>query len=184
MDIGVVSKRYAKALLEYAKMQAQEEKVYNEVKSLVGHLIAVPEIRNAIENPVLDVERKMALLSEAAGGKTVSVELQRFFKLVLDGKREKFLQYMMWSYIDLYREDKHILNGRLITAIPSERLVKHLSDLISERTKGTVEIDTRIDDSIIGGFIIELGGSRMDASVANQLKRVRQQFLARNKRIV
>lgn len=184
MDIGVVSKRYAKALLAYAKAQGKEDTVYNEVRLLAGHLMAVPELRRALENPILDVQRKMALLCEAARGTSVSEELQRFFQLVLEAKREKFLQFMAWSYIDLYREDKHIFSGRLITAVPSERLVKHLSELIGERTHGTVEIEARTDESLIGGYIIELDGFRLDASVQNQLKRVRQQFLARNKRIV
>ena len=45
MDIGVVSKRYAKALLAYAKAQGKEDTVYNEVRLLAGHLMAVPELR-------------------------------------------------------------------------------------------------------------------------------------------
>ena len=44
---------------------------------------------------------KCDLLREASGGKDVSQELMRFFNLVLDERREKFLQFMLWSYIDL-----------------------------------------------------------------------------------
>lgn len=43
---------------------------------------------------------------------------------------------------------------------------------------------THIDPELIGGYIIELEGYRLDASVANQLKRIKQQFIARNRRIV
>lgn len=184
MNTGVVSMRYAKALLAYAKAQGKEDVVYEEVKLLAVHYAEVPELRRAIENPVLDVEQKLNLLCEAAGGKTVSEELKRFFNLVLEEKREKFLQFMTWSYIDLYREDKHILIGKLTTAIPSPKLVKHLEVLASERTKGSVELEAKVDPALIGGYIIELAGFRMDASVANQLKRVKRQFMARNRRIV
>ena len=72
MNTGVVSMRYAKALLAYAKAQGKEDVVYEEVKSLAVHYAEVPELRRAIENPVLDVEQKLNLLCEAAGGKTVS----------------------------------------------------------------------------------------------------------------
>ena len=91
---------------------------------------------------------------------------------------------MTWSYIDLYREAPHILNGKLTTAVPSERLVQHLVELIGACTHENVELDARIDPNIIGGYIIELSGFRLDASVANQLKRGKQQFIARNRRIV
>lgn len=98
--------RYAKALLAYAKAQKVEDRVYEEVKTLAGHYVSLPDLRRAIENPVLDMQSKCDLLREASGGKDVSQELMRFFNLVLDERREKFLQFMLWSYIDLYREDK------------------------------------------------------------------------------
>lgn len=91
---------------------------------------------------------------------------------------------MLWSYIDLYREDKNILVGKLTTAIESKRLEEHLVDLVGSRTQGKVEMETHIDPELIGGYIIELEGYRLDASVANQLKRIKQQFIARNRRIV
>ena len=184
MNTGVVSMRYAKALLAYADAQGKEDQVYEEVKTLADHYVTVPGLRHAVENPVLDIETKLQLLQEAAGGKDVSEELKRFFRLVLEAKREKFLQFMTWSYIDLHREEKHILIGKLTTAVPSERLVQHLVELIGARTHENVELDARIDPNIIGGYIIELSGFRLDASVANQLKRVKQQFIARNRRIV
>lgn len=167
MNTGVVSMRYAKALLAYAKAQKVEDRVYEEVKTLAGHYVSLPDLRRAIENPVLDMQSKCDLLREASGGKDVSQELMRFFNLVLDERREKFLQFMLWSYIDLYREDKNILVGKLTTAIESKRLEEHLVDLVGSRTQGKVEMETHIDPELIGGYIIELEGYRLDASVAN-----------------
>ena len=184
MNTGVISRRYAKALLAYAKADGKEEMIYEEVKTLAANYANISGLRRAIENPVLDAEKKLDLLREASGGKNVSKELMRFFFFFLEGRREKFLQFMTWSYIDLYREDKNILMGKLITAVPSERLVRHIVDLVGSRTHGDVELDARIDPDIIGGYIIELEGYRLDASVANQLKRVKQQFIAKNRRIV
>ena len=174
MNTGVVSMRFAKALLAYAKANGKEGQVYEEMKSLASHYTDVPDLRRAVENPVLDADKKLDLLREASGGEKVSNELLRFFKLVLEGRREKFLQFMAWSYIDLYREDKNILMGKLITAVPSKRLIQHLANFVGSKSQSKV----------IGGYIIEVAGYRLDASVANQLKRVKQQFIARNRRIV
>lgn len=184
MNTGVVSMRFAKALLAYAKANGKEGQVYEEMKSLASHYTDVPDLRRAVENPVLDADKKLDLLREASGGEKVSNELLRFFKLVLEGRREKFLQFMAWSYIDLYREDKNILMGKLITAVPSKRLIQHLANFVGSKSQSKVELETQIDPKIIGGYIIEVAGYRLDASVANQLKRVKQQFIARNRRIV
>lgn len=74
--------------------------------------------------------------------------------------------------------------GKLITAVPSKRLIQHLANFVGSKSQSKVELDTQIDPKIIGGYIIEVAGYRLDASVANQLKRVKQQFIARNRRIV
>ena len=54
MNTGVVSRRFAKALLAYAKEEGLEDKVYKEVKTLAAHFAEVPSLRRAIENPVLE----------------------------------------------------------------------------------------------------------------------------------
>ena len=108
----------------------------------------------------------------------------RFLGLVLEEKREKFLQFMTWSYIDLYREDKNILIGKLTTAVPSPKLVDYLQKALSKANNAKVELETKVDANLIGGYIVEVAGTRMDASIANQLKRVEQQFIAKNRRII
>ena len=185
MDIGMVSVRYAKALLAFAKENGKEEQVYAEVKALADRYAQLTRLKKAIENPVLAEDKKLALLIEVANcGNGVSNELNRFFQLVLHARRENMLQFMLHSYIDLYREDKHILTGRLVTAVLSEKLVEHLTDLLNKKTQDTVELETRIDPEIIGGYIMEVAGLRLDASVSNQLQRVKRQFIEKNRRIV
>ena len=91
---------------------------------------------------------------------------------------------MTWSFIDQYRERKHILMGKLTTAVEAPDLVRHLEEIGSLKTDSTVEIKANIDPSIIGGYIIEIDGYRLDASVADQLRRVKRQFIDKNRRIV
>ena len=181
MNTGVVSRRYAKALLAYVKAAKKEGKVYEEMKTLASYFERVAGLRHAVENPVLDIPTKLKLLQEAAGGANVSEELMG---LVLEEKREKFLQFMTWSYIDLYREDKNILIGKLTTAVPSPKLVDYLQKALSKANNAKVELETKVDANLIGGYIVEVAGTRMDASIANQLKRVEQQFIAKNRRII
>ena len=184
MNTGVVSRRFAKALLDYATSNQNEEKVYGEAKVLAKNFFLLPDLMKAINNPMIAKDKKLNLLKEAAGGKNVSENLMRFFDLVLKSRREQFLQLMVWSYIHLYREAKHIKKGTLTTAVPSEKLVAHLEQQASIDTNSTVELDAIIDPNIIGGFIIELDGIRMNASIANQLNRIKQEFINKNRRIV
>ena len=62
MNTGVVSRRYAKALLAYVKAAKKEDKVYEEVKTLASYFECVAGLRHAVENPVLDIPAKLKLL--------------------------------------------------------------------------------------------------------------------------
>lgn len=181
MYIGVISMRYAKALLAYADEKGTEDIVYEEAGILADSFSRIPELRQALDNPVLPAETKLKLICEAAGGGKVSEELKRFVELVLEERREKFLQFMIMSYIDLYRKQKNISVGKITTVCPvAEEVVNRIRALVVEKTHGTVEFKTKIDPKLEGGFIFEIGTYRLDASVANQIKRVKQQFIAKN----
>ena len=184
MYIGVISMRYAKALLAYADEKGTEDTVYEEAGILADSFSRIPELRQALDNPVLPAETKLKLICEAAGGGQVSEELKRFVELVLEERREKFLQFMIMSYIDLYRKQKNISVGKITTVCPvAEEVVSRIRALVVEKTHGTVEFKTKIDPKLEGGFIFEIGTYRLDASVANQIKRVKQQFIAKSKSI-
>ena len=178
MYIGVVSMRYAKALLAYADDAKVEDAVYREALLLKDSYAQVPELRQAMDNPVLAPDVKLKLVVEAAGGKVTK-------ELVLKEKREKFLQFMINSYIDLYRKQKNISIGKLTTAYPvAPEVVERIRKIVVSRTKGTAEFATKVDASLEGGFIFEIGTYRLDASVASQMRRVKQQFIEKNRRIV
>lgn len=185
MNIGAISKRYAKALVAYVTENGKEDLVYKEVKSLIRQFRNVKSLRIALESPALSKEEKLKLLNEAAGDMQTCPELMRFFELVLDEKREKLFIFICFSYIDQYRELKHIQRGKLITAIPVSRETENrLRKLIEKKSAGKVEFETKVDPSLIGGFILQIASTRIDASVAGQLERVKKQFIEKNKRIV
>lgn len=184
MDRGIIAMRYARAFMEYALENNMEDKVYEDLKIFSESFIKVPALRLAFENPVLSLHEKLSLACNAAGG-TVAEVTRQFFNLVLHARREKHFQSMSLNYLDLYRKLKNISIGRVITAGPVDKeMEERLKKMVMERTHGTVEFDTKTDPSIEGGFIFEIGTYRLDASVATQLKRVKRQFIERNRRIV
>jgi len=186
MDIGIVSMRYAKALIEYAKGTGAEDQVYSELRMLERSFRKHPELREALDNPILTIKEKFALICTAAvGNGNASREFTRFITLVLKNRREYFLHYICLTYLDLYRKLKHIGVGRLITAVPVSRGVwERIRDSASTLLHARMELQTEVDPTIEGGFIFDINDFRLDASVATQLKRVKQQFIDKNRRIV
>lgn len=185
MNTGTVSSRYASALLKFAAETGNEEKVYNQVLRLNCSLKASARLRELIDNPLsIPDSRKFDLLTSALDGEEMADELQRFIRLVMKKRRMKIFRFMLISYIDQYRERHNIKLSRLVTAVPAPELERRIAAIVKERKGDSVLFEHRVDPDIIGGFIIEIDGYRLDASTASQLKSVRRQFIEKNRRIV
>ena len=186
MDIGIVSVRYAKALMKYAQDTKTEDSVYACVRMLEHSFQNHADLHAALDNPILTIREKYSLISTAAAGDApVSHELSRFITLVLKNGRESMLRYLCLAFLDLYRKSKHIGVAKLITAVPvtkeeEERIRNSASTLLHAR----MELQTEVDPSVLGGFIFDVNNFRLDASIATQLKKVKEQFIDNNRRIV
>ena len=181
MDIGVISVRYARALLKSATDAKIEADVYKEMQTLAKSYTEVPQLRQTIDNPMLSKDTKQQLLLTAVGEKPCEVgekpcELTKaFISLVLKEDRENVMQFIANSYVTLYRQQKNVIRGRLITAAAvSPATEQKMRQMVESKTNGTVEFETEVNPDIIGGFILEYDTYRMDASVKSKLNSILQ----------
>ena len=172
MDIGVISVRYARALLKSATDAKIEDAVYTEMQQLAKSYVEVPQLRFTIDNPMLSKDKKEALLLTAAGQKPSDLT-KAFVQLVLKEDRESVMQFIANSYVTLYRQQKNVIRGRLITAAQvSPATEQKMRRMVESKTNGTVEFETEVNPDIIGGFILEYDTYRLDASVKSKLNQV------------
>lgn len=177
MDIGIISSRYAKALLSYATSQGDSNEVYRGMTLLGESFIRVPNLRDTLENPVLSDEKKFNLLTLAAG-ETPCESLKQFFRLVLKNRRIAMVQFMAHSYIDSYRKQQHLIHSQLTVPVQiASSTIERLKTMVKDKTKNEVEFVVKIDPSIIGGFIMEYDTYSFDASIKGRLNRIKKEML-------
>ena len=176
MDIGVISVRYARALLKSATEAKIEDAVYTEMQQLAKSYVEVPQLRFTIDNPMLSKDKKEALLLTAVGEKPSDLT-KTFIQLVLREDRERVMQFIANSYVTLYRQQKNVIRGRLITAAAvTPATEQKMRQMVEGKTNGTVEFESEVDPDIIGGFILEYDTYRMDASVKTKLNSILTQL--------
>ena len=178
--------RYAKALMDYVVKSGAEAQVYAEMEQLEHSFRKHPELARALDNPLRSREEKRKLIVAAAVGEAdPSRELDRFIGLLLQNGREAILRFIALSFADLYRKRHHIAVARVTTAIPlPAEMVERIRERASKLLHATMDVQTEVNPDIEGGFVFDVNGYRLDASVATQIQRVRQQFVEQNRRIV
>lgn len=187
MDIGVIAKRYAKALLDFAVEQKCEDTVYQEVLQFATSYREVPQLSQLLGNPLLPQQQKVDALCMAVSATKASDVFQKFAALVVAHRRESFMLFIAHNYVTLYRELKHISIGKLITAVPvAQKEAQRLEKLVEQHSHNSVDVilETSVDPDIMGGFIFQIDDMRLDASVRQQFELIKKQFIEKNKRIV
>ncbi len=181
MDQGLIPHRYAKALYKFACERGSAERAYQLMQALSAAFVTEPGLDAAVTNPFVANDDKVRLLTTAAGATAADTAFTDFLKLLIDNRRIDMIRLMAIAYEDLYRKDNNIYRINVASAAPlapetEQRLrklvQKHLGD-------AKMEYNTSVDPDLIGGFVVNIDSERLDASVKNELKQLRQSLLSK-----
>ncbi len=177
MDNGKISVRYARALFQVAQEQGCEAEVYDGLTRFAhNYLLAIAQFNEVLADPIVAREEKVKLL-EMAVGEPIHDTLKQFIAFVADQKREDKMFLIAMKYMEMYREKHHILSTQVTTAtqLPEETYDK-IKAFVKQTFDADAELDVHIDPSLIGGFILDIENTRMDASVAGQLNALKNRL--------
>jgi F-type H+-transporting ATPase subunit delta len=139
---------------------------------------SVPELRAMLENPEIDHRAKQAALGELLGD---ADELVRNFLLVIEEKgRAAELQSIHDEFAALVAADERRLEVELTTAYElSDADAREILGQIEKASGRTVDATRKVDPNLIGGFVLQVGSMRVDATVRGRLQRLRQELTKR-----
>ena len=193
MNTGMIASRYATALLGLVDETGSGEVALAQAQAILKALVEVPDLRRALEDRTgVSGDRKIALLETVVegDGKGVSLapELRQFVKLLVRNGRIGDIVLILKSFESEYYKSRGLVRGRLILSSPEDNLgeenERRLRSLIEEKTGKKLILTTEIDDSLIGGFRLEVEDRLLDASVSRQLDIIRRRFEEKTRRIV
>ena len=167
--------RYAKALLSLASDLKAAEAVNKDMKLIANTIADSKELSDMLQSPVIPSSTKKAILLEVfneSNKTTLSL-----IDTLITNNRIDILAYVASKYNQLFDKSKGIELATVTTAIAlTEALEKKVLAKAKELTGKNVEVENIIDESILGGFILRIGDVQYNASVANQLNKLKREF--------
>jgi len=178
MNQSKISVRYAKALYEYAVEKNVLDAVVADVKMLTESFAGISQLREVFENPVVKPSQKRSFVDSLLKGK-VSDTMLSFLHMVITNKRENCIQDILRNLQTVYRREKGITAVTLTSAVPlSEKQKNEIIDFVKKKEKTDVELQAKIDPSIMGGFILRVEDMQYDASISTRLQNVKKELTA------
>lgn len=167
--------RYAQALLELAIEQNQLEQVYADMQTFAQAVAETKEFQVFLNNPVINSNKKKEVLATVFADFAELTAL--FIGLVTSNRRENLLPFVAESFIQQYKSHKGIVAVTVVTANKMDASVREqIINKIKPAIQGDIELTEQVNPDLIGGFIVEMGDTRIDASVASQFNNLKQRL--------
>ena len=172
-----IASRYAKSLIDLAGEQGKLDRVLEDMELFVA-VAKVRDMQLMLKSPVVTTDRKSKVFEALFTGKIDPLTFA-FIDIILKKGRESLLAEIAQEFIHQYREIKgisivEITSAEALSAETLESIRKKLVD--SKLTHGQIEFKTKVDPSLIGGFVISFEDKLYDASVRHQLDILRKEF--------
>jgi len=171
-----LAQRYAKSLIDSAVQLNQLDAVHSDIL-LLQSVLKNREFVLMLDSPIIKSDKKFKIIDAITSGKISKIS-EIFLHLLCNKNREANLPGIVSSFITQYNTIKGIHNASLITAWPiSDNLINTFATKIKESSSiDHLNLETKVDEKLIGGFVLEMDGKLIDASILRDLNDVKKQF--------
>ena len=163
-----LARPYARAAFGIARDEGAFA-AWSQALGFAAHVAADPRVAGVLCNPKLSDDEAVALLSAPGAGETVA----RFLRMLSGNRRMALLPEIAGLFEELRHEAERVVKATVTSAValPDAEL-ESIRDALRKRFGREVELETAIDESLIGGALIDAGDVVIDGSLKGKLARL------------
>jgi F-type H+-transporting ATPase subunit delta len=179
MTSRAAAARYARALFDVARKEADVEQVQRDVEAFAGLVRTNAALAQTFGNPAIPVAKKRAIVEAllARSGKIAPV-VAKLLLLLASRDRLVLLPEMAAAYRERVLDHLQVVRGEVRSAIPlTPDRIKALERSLAIATGRRVMLDATVDPSIVGGVVTRLGSTVFDGSVTTQLEKLKETLI-------
>lgn len=168
-----IAATYAQALYDLAKDENLTEEILAQLQALQESISAEPDFVRLLSTPGLSKEERCGILDAGFRDKVHTYVLS-FMKILVEKGYMRHFADCCKAYKTLYNADHGILPVLAVTAVGlSNAQAQRLTAKLEQITGKTVELENRVDPTVLGGVRLDYDGKRVDGTVASRLDAVR-----------
>lgn len=179
MKEDVLARRYSKAVFELAVESGSVDAVIADFKTLEELLNKLPQIGNILSNISTDGSKRKEVAEEIAATLGLGDIAKNTFKLLALNARVDILKLIINELKLKFAEYEKLLIAKITAADAShsDEMCKKISELVGRILNSKVKCSSRVEPDILGGFILDIGDLRYDASIDGKMTRLKEQLM-------
>jgi len=165
---------YARSLFEVAQEQGKLDDVRDQLGEFADALDSNQEMQVFFFSPYFSTQEKEEGLDKVVTD--AEPILQNFLKLLIEKHRMPAVFRVRRTFDRLWQEENKLLPVEITSAIELDKqTIKQIGDRIGEQTDQKIELSSRVEPDILGGIVVRVGNSIIDASIRTRLEQLRKQ---------
>ena len=165
---------YARSLFEVAQEDGSLDEIREQLGEFADELSTNRDMQVFFFSPYFSSQEKKDGIAKVVEG--ANEHFVRFLELLAEKHRMPVIFRIRRRYDELWAEVNQLLEASVTSAVElDEKTVKGIGERIEEQTGRRVELTSRVDPNVLGGLVIQVGNTVMDASVRSRLERLRKQ---------
>ncbi|MDB2551224.1 MAG: F0F1 ATP synthase subunit delta [Paracoccus sp. (in: a-proteobacteria)] len=165
-----IAGRYAQAVFDIVKDDGGLDDLARQTDDLIAALDDSDDLRNLIASPIYTRDQQSRAIAALADKMGLSKTLSNTLKLMAQNRRLFVLPQLLGQLQRLIAVERGEVTADVTSAVAlSDDQQKRLRDTLAEKSGKTVKLNTRVDESLIGGMIVKLGSQMVDSSVRSKL---------------
>ena len=175
---GGISQRYALALLELSSEANKTDEYVSSLSNFLKIYYSDNNLKNYIKNPTNTNQSQKEVFEKILNVMNADKIIKNFFFILINKKRIFFVSEIIEEFLKLVSHKKGEISANLFSSKKID--VKTISEIekeISENVKGTIKLKSEIDESLIGGVVLQIGSLMIDTSIKNKLANYKKVLL-------
>jgi F-type H+-transporting ATPase subunit delta len=175
----VIAKRYSQALIKLAQSDDELNSLYDNLAAVNETVKSSDDLKTFLSHPAISKDDKKSVLGEIFGGK-VPQEVLNFVFILLDRNRIFALGAIINALKEEMNRKYNILVIRAISAVElSSEMKAKLAQKLETIYQKKVNLDTKVDESLIAGMVLKIGDKIIDGSVKSRLESMKRTLIQR-----
>lgn len=172
-----VAGRYAKSLFDLAVEKGKLQEVFQDFSDLNQSIKSNKALHTMLKSPVVPAHLKAKVLSQAFSSEFNEISM-KYMHLIVEKRREHLLPEIAWLLDQFYHEHMGIVKATLTSAVEmNAENIASLRKALESALQKQIVLDSKVDDSLIGGFVLRVSDNQIDASLRTGLSVIRQNLV-------
>jgi F-type H+-transporting ATPase subunit delta len=173
MNTSLVAERYAAALFQLAIEKNLVEELFSDNLLIVKTSESSHELRLLLKSPIINSGKKLAIVKAVFTNKVHALTLS-YLEIMTRKRREGYLQPVAREFIEIYNQYKNILTVHFKSPVPPDEKTRlQVIELMKKYSGANIDLQSDIDESLIGGFVLRWQDKQYDASIRREIENMR-----------